>query len=54
MPIRRAPGEESRACARARRALAVYDQGWGALREAGMYRETRRFVRAVLTLRARL
>jgi N-acetylmuramoyl-L-alanine amidase len=39
---------------RERRALAAYNQGSGSLREVGMYPETRRFVRAVLGLRARL
>jgi len=39
---------------RERRAVAAYNQGPGSLRERGIYRETRRFVAAVLGLAARL
>lgn len=39
---------------RKRRALAAYNQGPESLRESGIYPETRQFVRAVLSLRARL
>lgn len=37
-----------------RKAVAAYNQGLAALRERGIYRETRRFVAAVLGLAARL
>jgi peptidoglycan hydrolase-like protein with peptidoglycan-binding domain len=39
---------------RERRAVAAYNQGPGSLREQGIYRETKRFVAAVLGLAARL